>query len=63
MKNKLQKLKDALQETGETEETGDIWEKGGTGDTDDTGETCLTGPTISRHDLTEISNRETLKNS
>ena len=44
-------------ERGDTRDTGD------TGDTDDTGETCLTGPTISRHDLTEISNRETLKNS
>ena len=43
--NKLQKLEDALQETGETEETGDIWEKGGTGDTDDTGEKGNTGNT------------------
>ena len=43
--NKLQKLEDALRETGDTEETWD------TGDTWDIG---LTGSTVLRHDLTEI---------
>ena len=42
---KLQKLEDALRETGET---GDTWEKGETGGTGDTG---LTGSTVLRHEF------------
>ena len=41
--NKHRKLEDALGETQKTRETGD------------TGLTWLTGPTVVRHDLTEIS--------
>ena len=49
--NKLQKLEDALRETGETGQTGETGDTGGTGEKGDTG---LTGSTVLRHDLTEI---------
>ena len=40
--NKLQRLEDALRETGET---GDTWETGETCDEGEKGDTGLTGPT------------------
>ena len=46
--NKLQKLEDALRETGET---GDTWEKGETGGTGEKGDTGLTGSTVLRHEF------------
>ena len=62
--NKLQKLEDALRETGET---GETWETGQTGETGDTGgtgekgDTGLTGSTVlMKHEIKpkkgEISN-------
>ena len=49
--NKLQKLVDALRETGETGDKGDTW------DTGEKGETGLIGSTVLRYDLTEIKPR------
>ena len=63
--NKLQKLEDALRETGdtgdtcETEQTGDTGDKGKKWDTGDPG---LTGSKVLRHEIKpkmgEISNSE-----
>ena len=43
--NKLQKLEDALRETGDTWDTGDTEENG------DTEDTRLTGLTVLRHEI------------